>query len=47
MDLILNNQYQLYTTNQNDSVLVLFGDSSSQTFALSSSKIFNFRHKKF
>jgi hypothetical protein len=37
MNLILNNQYQLYTTNQNDSVLVSYGDSSSQNITLSSS----------
>jgi hypothetical protein len=38
-NMAINNQYQLYTPNQNDSVIVSYGDSSTQTFNLTSSKI--------
>ena len=36
-NMMLNNQYRLLTPNQNDSIIVSYGDSNTQTIALSSS----------
>ena len=45
-NMMINNQYKLFTPNMNDSVSVSYGDSSTQTISLSSSNLLKKNNKK-
>ena len=45
-NMMINNQYKLFTPNMNDSVSVSYGDSSTQTISLSSSNLLKKKNKK-